>query len=88
MDCQFSDPVNYLGAPASEGEFWNFQTLNCDSEQRFELIQNPTTGGEFYLDKTMSYGDLILIIFVSIFLIFGIFKFVWNFIQQNWNYKI
>ncbi len=86
MECEFSNPVNYQGNPAGEGEPFNFKTLICS--ERFELIENPTTGAEFYIDKTMSYGDLILIVFISIFLIFGIFKFMWNFIQQNWNYKI
>jgi len=78
MICEFSNPVNYLGEPAGEGEFFNFKTFTCD--ERFELIENSTTGAEFYVDKTMSYGDLVLIVFISIFLVFSIFKFIWNFI--------
>jgi len=78
MICEFSEPVNYLGESAGEGEPFFMKKLEC--AERFELIENSTTGAEFYIDKTMSYGDLILIVFISIILVFLIFKFVWNFI--------
>jgi len=78
MNCEFSNPVNYLGEPALEGEYFNFKTFTCS--ERFEVIENQSTGAEFYIDKTMSYGDLILVVFLSIFLVFSILKFIWNFI--------
>jgi len=87
MECEFQNPVNYLGELPSEGEYWHWRNYNCQFSE-IELIQNTETGAEFYINKTLSYGDLILIIILAIFLIFGIFKFVWNFIQQNWNFKI
>lgn len=78
MICEFSEPVNFEGDPAGVGEPFAMKKIECG--ERFELIENPTTGAEFYIDKTMSYGDLILIVFISIFLVFSIFKFIWNFV--------
>lgn len=87
MDCEFSIPINFEGEAPAEGEPFQFQHASCVNET-LTLIENETTTAEFYIEKTLSYGDLLLITFLSIFLIFGIFKFVWNFIQQNWNYKL
>jgi len=84
MACEFSEPVNYLGTPAGEGEFWNFKILTCDTPSSgpltFELITNDSTGAEFFIEKTLSYGDLLLIIIISIGLIILISKLLWNFI--------
>lgn len=87
MACIYSDPVNYLGDPAGEGDFWNFKTLTCDTPQTLELLVNDS-GSEFYLNKTISYGDLMLIFFFSIFIIFAIFKMLWNFIWQDNTAKL
>jgi len=87
MDCEFSIPLNFEGQAPLAGEPFQFQYASCSSET-LALIHNETNGAEFYIKKTLTYGELILIIFISIFLIFGIFKFVWNFIQQNWNFKL
>jgi hypothetical protein len=88
MECEFSNPVNYEGNPPLESEPFQFKNLTCNEGNLFTLIQNPETEAEFYIQKTMSYGDLILIIFLSIFLIFGIFKFLWNFIWSEFKRKI
>lgn len=88
MDCEFLNPVNFEGQPPLTGEPFQFKNASCDTGELYTLIENTETGAEFYIQKTMSYGDLILIIFISIALIFGIFKFIWNFIQQNWNFKL
>lgn len=88
MDCQFSIPLNFEGNPPIAGEPFQYQIVSCDTPQIFTLIKNETTGAEFYLDKTLSYGDLILIIFLSFFLIFGIVKFLWNFVWTDPRSKI
>jgi len=88
MECEFQNPVNYLGKPPLEGEPFQFQNLTCDVATTTKLIENSETGASFFIGKTLSYGDLILITFLVIFLLFGIVKFIWNFIQQNWNFKI
>lgn len=87
MDCEFSTPLNFEGQPPAEGDPFQFQYATCQSET-LALIHNDTNGAEFYIQKTLTYGELLLIIFISIFFVFGIFKFIWNFIQQNWNHKL
>jgi len=87
MDCEFSNPLNFEGQPPLAGEPFQFQNVSCDEGNLFTLIQNPGTEAEFYIQKTMSYGDLILITFISIFLIFGILKFIWNFIFSGFKGK-
>jgi hypothetical protein len=54
--------------------------------QESELI--TSVSGEFYLHKDMSYGDFLVITFLTIFLIFGITKFLINFfIPKFINFK-
>lgn len=86
MDCEFSTPLNFAGEPPVAGEPFQFQHASCVNET-LALIENETTTAEFYIEKSLSYGDLLLITFLSIFLIFGILKFLWNFFQ-NANYKL
>lgn len=45
-----------------------------------EIIVNTSTGAEFYIDKTISYDEIIIIILLLLFLIFGIAKFLINFV--------
>jgi len=54
----------------------------------FYLIQNSETNAEFYLQKSLTYGDLLIVIFLSIFLIFSIFKFLWNFVWAEFKRKL
>ena len=49
----------------------------------YTQITNASNDAEFYLEKTINYGDLLLIIILSIFLIFGIISFLWKFISPN-----
>jgi hypothetical protein len=75
LDCEFSVPIE-LG----EGDF-EFSQVHCTSTL-YEQISNATTGAEFYIDKTISYGDAVLFWFFTIFLIAGIvvnlFKIFWK----------
>lgn len=83
ISCQFLNPVD-LGA--KQYPDWEFSELNCQAtttgELTHSLISNSTTGAEFYVEKTMSYGEGILVWFATIFLIFliadRIFKFFWK----------
>lgn len=87
MECIYSEPVNAIGETPATGDYFSFSKVSCVSDTQ-TLITNGTTGSNFYVDKTLNYGDIILIAIFIIFLIFGVFKFVWNFIQQNWNFKL
>jgi len=43
------------------------------------LIQNATTGAEFYLTPTITYGDVLILVFLLLFSIFGIVKIIMDF---------
>lgn len=45
-----------------------------------ELITNTSTDAEFYIEKVISYDDIIIILLLLLLLIFGIVKFLVNFI--------
>lgn len=77
-NCNFTDPVNYKGeTPTSTDEAFEFSTANC-STTVLEQKTNATTGAEFYLNKSVNYGDVIVIGFLIIFLVFGVTKFFIN----------
>lgn len=73
--CEFSNPVN-LGT--EELPDWEYSEMLCDDPAVYELIVNETTEAEFYLEKTFSYGDFFLMFFLTIFVLFGIVKIIWN----------
>ena len=78
MSCQFSEPVN-LGT--EENPFWAYSKADCDlPDETIELIQNSTTGAEFYITKKIDYGDVMIWLFLGIFLAFGILKFLTDFL--------
>lgn len=79
LNCIFSEPVLYTGEPpASTTEFWQFKILDCTSTN-LELIENPSTGANFYLDKSINYGDILVLTFLLLFAIFGIIKAISDF---------
>jgi hypothetical protein len=45
-----------------------------------ELIINTSTNAEFYIDEVITYGDVLVILLLLLLLIFGIMKFIVNFI--------
>jgi hypothetical protein len=87
LNCQFSDPVNYTGSPPAEGEPFAFSGMSC-SDDKFSLQANGTSGANFYIDKTISYGQILIIFFVLLFFVFGVFKMMWNFHNKNYSSKL
>lgn len=78
MECQFSNPVD-LG----EGDF-EYSTLTCPENPRFELIQNASTSAEFYIEKKVDYGDIFIFIIVSILIAIVIGDLIWDFFWKKW----
>lgn len=75
----FSEPQTFSGeTPTSSDVFWQFSKVS--SEERIELIENATTGATFFLDKSITYGDFLVLTFLMFFLIFGIMKFLFDFL--------
>jgi len=79
--CEFQDPQNWEGEIPDQNDFWNFQKMICEgTSTSLELIENTTTGASFYLAKQIDYGDILIVIFLMLFLVFGILGFLVNFI--------
>lgn len=88
IECEFSTPVN-LGNDAKPD--YEYSIMNCSASsnpQQWELIENASTGASFFLTKTITYGDILVITFLMLFLIFGILKFLTDFlIPKIFNWK-
>lgn len=88
MDCQYTNPIN-LGTV--ENPDWAYSQMTCEFselENPLELIVNAETDAEFYISKTVDYGDILIITFLTMFLIFGILKFLTDFlIPKLINFK-
>jgi len=95
FNCQFYDPVDLGASPKSDFEFSKMTCSGTSTElgvsvfdETIELIQNDDTGSEFYLEKSVDYGDLLISFFLIVFLLFGIFKFFIDFlIPKFMNFK-
>ena len=89
-NCELSEPKDFQGnPPATSTDIWNYQKMVCSSTpETIELVENASTGASFYISKQLSYGDILLITFLTLFLIFGIFKFLIDFIiPKRMNFK-
>ena len=78
MDCEFSEPVE-ISAGSSTGVV--FSKLICADQT--ELIQNTTTGAEFYIKKEITYGDVVLVWFLVLLVFFGLLSGIFNFIWRK-----
>jgi len=80
MICDFNTPKTFNGdSPATSTDFWQYSQMECSSTQSI-LIENTSTGASFYIKKSISYGDFLVITFFLIFLIFAITKFLIDFL--------
>lgn len=76
MECIFSDPQELATSS------WAYSKITCQPDQ-LELIQNASTGAEFYVSKTIDYGETLIIIFITIFTIFLICKIIFDFLWHK-----
>lgn len=85
--CEFLEPRDFQGnTPSTSTDFWNYQKMVCSSTM--ELVENASTGASFYISKEIDYGDILVMTFLTLFLILGIFKFLINFvIPKRINFK-
>jgi len=87
MDCTFADPLNYTGSPPAEGDPFAFSTMTC-TDDRFSQYINTNNGGSFYLAKSLSYGDILVLIFLILFFAVGVLKLFWNFHFKDYPSKL
>lgn len=86
--CEFNSPVYWdkgtmqlipVDDEILKSEHWNFVHSICTTtDTTLELITNPTTSASFYLEKTFNYGDFFTMGFLTIFILFGITKIIWQ----------
>lgn len=60
MDCVFFNPVDLNG-----GDF-EYSQASC-TDASLELIQSTSSPASFYLDKRITYGDVVVFWFLAIF---------------------
>ncbi|GAH94180.1 unnamed protein product [marine sediment metagenome] len=83
INCQFSNPKTFDGSTPTSTDFWNYENVICQGTSTpatIELIENASTGASFYVSKTIGYGDILIITFLLLFLVFGILKFLTDFL--------
>lgn len=80
MECQFSEPIDIN--PSGTPQF-SFSQSQCTTTAG-QLIVNPTyPERNFYIDKSFSLGDLMIIFFLTLFLFFYIGKIIYNFFWRR-----
>ena len=72
--CQLSNPVNL--SPSNED--WEYSQIECDYTELLEVVENTTTSASFILQKSFTYGDFFIMGFLTIFILFGITKLIWQ----------
>lgn len=82
QNCYFHNPYYFdvatkqiLPWDGNGTQYWEFGEMTCSTTiKTTELIENASTGAEFYLDKSINYGDSLIIFFLLLFAVFGIIK--------------
>ena len=87
MDCVFTSPLNYTGSPPAEGDPFAFSEMSC-TDDRFLQYTNGNTGADFYVQKSLSYGDILMISFLILFFVTVVCKILWNFHFKDYQSKI
>lgn len=85
MICNFSQPVDFTGAPPYAGEPFAFTQMSCGSADSLEQI---TGAGNFWISKQVDYGQVLILTFLLIFFVGFIVKVLWNFTKQDEAQKI
>lgn len=83
IHCEFENPIFWnrenetlepLNSETKDAS-WNYSEMFCQSDSaeiqllEIELIENASTGANFFIKKNVSYGDFLIITFLMIFLI-------------------
>lgn len=89
MTCQFSEPLQVsnggsLQTPTDKNANFQFSKLVCDNPTTTELITNlDYPEREFFVEKTLTYGDVLIIWFLTLFFIALISKFIFDFFWKK-----
>lgn len=93
INCEFSEPVYWhrqtetlkpLTPNLPAGENWNFKNITCETEESDNpgpknLVLIKTPQGDFWLNKSWTFGELFISFFLVVFLFIIISKSIWGF---------
>ena len=95
MTCILSNPVDYSGATATADFPFAFSTIDCGTPTMtwgngvaIQGITNANSGAGFAIVNTISYGQILIIFFLIIFLCVLLGKTLWNFVWKDEKAKI
>lgn len=84
MNCQFLEPVNLGTEELPDWEFSQIECENATTTETHELIVNSEyPEREFFIDKTLSYGDILIIWFLTFFSIGLIASIIFNYFWKK-----
>ena len=85
FQCQFSEPID-IGSSTPD---WEYSKVDCECyNSTTELVANLDTGAEFYLRKTISYGEFLISTFLLILVVAFIIKIIFDLeIPKRINFK-
>ena len=79
LQCEFSNPVKADGTTAKNADNWQFKNLTCSGSLDINATSTTptlpvyisTTTGDFYIQKTFTFGEIVLLAFLipTIFII-------------------
>jgi hypothetical protein len=75
-NCEFSNPVKWDGSPAQNRQDFQFKNMECNASGTAMISDGTFTA---YVEKKVDLGDIFIILFLTIFLSFWIFKVIWDF---------
>lgn len=94
MECEFLEPIYWnkelqefvpvVGGNALDlkDTTWNFTKMICDEGLTLELVQG-TDDREFFVQKTLTYGEAIIIWFLTLFLVGLTAKIIFDFFWKK-----
>ena len=78
FNCEFSTPLTFENLPpALATDFWQYQKMACDLPAQATITDGTNT---FYISKSVDFGELVLVFFLTLFLMIKIFTLVWDFV--------
>ena len=80
-------PPSYIYFIVKDKKFY-LDPIVLAQEDRFSQYTNATSGSSFYVAKSLSYGDILILIFMILIFSWGVFRFCWNFVFKDYPSKI
>lgn len=82
INCEFSEPKTFNNSPAeTKQDIWAYSKMTCQGDLEassssipifISQVNSPDNSRSFYLNKSLSYGDILILFFIVFFLVFGI----------------